>query len=158
MISRQSSPPHPLSPAARLTLPSPLRSKTIQLGDACTSTVEEDCNIQGSEDEIIPPIKSGMLSTRGKVNIKYGRVEITAKMPTGDWLWPRISLVPLENTYGAYPASGQIDIFQTRGNLAKKRSDELNNELSCGLHWGPDHTTDRFLLTAGAYKLYRLFL
>ncbi|KAL7413331.1 concanavalin A-like lectin/glucanase domain-containing protein [Mrakia frigida] len=130
---------------------------SVDLGDACTSDSQEDCSASGNDDEIIPPIQSGMISTRGKVGIKYGRVEIRAKMPTGDWLWPRISLVPLDNVYGSYPASGQIDIFLTRGNIAKKRTDQFNNEMSAGLHFGPDPTTDRFSLAQGIYKLYRLF-
>jgi beta-glucanase (GH16 family) len=25
---------------------------------------------------------------------KYGRIEITAKMPKGDWLWPALWLLP----------------------------------------------------------------
>jgi beta-glucanase (GH16 family) len=39
---------------------------------------------------IIPPIRSARLNTKGKKSIQYGRIEVTAKMPTGDWLWPAI--------------------------------------------------------------------
>lgn len=37
---------------------------------------------------VINPIQSARLSTRGRTSIKYGRVEITAKLPVGDWMWP----------------------------------------------------------------------
>jgi beta-glucanase (GH16 family) len=30
------------------------------------------------------------LTTKGKKSIKYGKVEVVAKMPKGDWLWPAI--------------------------------------------------------------------
>jgi len=50
-----------------------------------------------------------------------------------------------------------FQIFLSRGNVAKKREDQFNNEMSAGLHFGPDPTTDRFSLAQGLYKLYRLF-
>jgi hypothetical protein len=40
--------------------------------------------------DIINPVRSARLTTSGNVAIKYGRVEVVAKMPKGDWLWPAI--------------------------------------------------------------------
>ena len=34
----------------------------------------------------IPPIMSAMLES--KVNIRYGKVTVNARLPKGDWLWP----------------------------------------------------------------------
>lgn len=39
---------------------------------------------------MINPVRSARLSTQGKKSILYGRVEVTAKLPKGDWLWPAI--------------------------------------------------------------------
>lgn len=39
---------------------------------------------------IINPVRSARLSTKGKKTIKYGKIEVIAKMPKGDWLWPAI--------------------------------------------------------------------
>ena len=39
-----------------------------------------------------------------------------AKLPIGDWLWPAIWLLPRDNQYGGWPASGEIDIVESRGN------------------------------------------
>jgi beta-glucanase (GH16 family) len=39
---------------------------------------------------IINPVRSARLTTAGKVSLQYGRVEVIAKMPKGDWLWPSI--------------------------------------------------------------------
>ena len=39
---------------------------------------------------IINPVRSARLTTKGKKTIKYGRVEVVARMPKGDWLWPAI--------------------------------------------------------------------
>ena len=38
------------------------------------------------------------------------------KIPTGDWLWPAIWMLPAKSAYGQWPASGEIDIMESRGN------------------------------------------
>lgn len=40
------------------------------------------------------PIQSAKISTAGRFNVKYGRVEVEAKIPVGDWIWPAIWLLP----------------------------------------------------------------
>ena len=60
---------------------------------------------------------SGKLTTLESVAIKYGRVEVKAKLPKGNWLWPAIWLLPKYQEYGSWPASGEIDIMESRGNV-----------------------------------------
>ena len=36
----------------------------------------------------IPPIASARIRSAGRFSFRYGRAEIRAKMPVGDWLWP----------------------------------------------------------------------
>lgn len=45
----------------------------------------------------------------------YGRFEIRAKLPTGQGIWPAIWLLPQEDAYGGWAASGEIDIMEARG-------------------------------------------
>jgi beta-glucanase (GH16 family) len=78
--------------------------------------------------------------------IKYGRVEVKAKIPKGDWLWPAIWMMPVDSVYGAWPASGEIDIMESRGNN-HTYSLGGNNMVSSALHWGPDPTNDAYLRT-----------
>lgn len=40
--------------------------------------------------QILNPVRSARLTTKGKKMIKYGRVEVVAKLAKGDWLWPAI--------------------------------------------------------------------
>ena len=40
--------------------------------------------------QILNPVRSARLTTKGKKTIKYGRVEVVAKLAKGDWLWPAI--------------------------------------------------------------------
>lgn len=59
---------------------------------SCTSDDFKQCSIKSNSTvgTVIPPVRSARLSTKGKKFIKYGRVEVVAKMPRGDWLWPAI--------------------------------------------------------------------
>ena len=58
----------------------------------CTSPVVGSCvRLSNSTNgTIINPVRSARLTTAGKVAIKYGKVEIVAKMPAGDWLLPML--------------------------------------------------------------------
>jgi beta-glucanase (GH16 family) len=37
---------------------------------------------------------SGKVTTLNSVRLRYGRVEVRAKLPKGDWLWPAIWMMP----------------------------------------------------------------
>lgn len=37
---------------------------------------------------ILPPVLSSRITSKGKFSFKYGKVEIKAKLPKGDWLYP----------------------------------------------------------------------
>jgi beta-glucanase (GH16 family) len=59
---------------------------------------------------------SARLHTRGKLEIKYGRVEVCAKLPP--WrhgLWPAIWMLPAHSEFGSWPASGEIDLMEAVG-------------------------------------------
>lgn len=58
---------------------------------------------------------SSRLITRGKGDWKYGRFEVRAKLPRGRGTWPAIWLLPSDNAYGVWPASGEIDIMEHVG-------------------------------------------
>jgi len=90
---------------------------------------------------IVNPVKSGRINTKAGARIKYGRIEVVAKMPAGDWLWPAIWLLPVNNTYGDWPKSGEIDIAETRGNN-HTYSQGGNNIINSAIHWGPNKDND----------------
>jgi len=71
-------------------------NNTLDMRNSCTATSDlwASCvavtnTYNGS---IIPPTKSGRINTRRGASIKYGRVEVEAQMPAGDWLWPAVSI------------------------------------------------------------------
>ncbi|XP_029720849.1 beta-1,3-glucan-binding protein [Aedes albopictus] len=98
----------------------------------------QGCYRRGSPDRILNPVRSARLRTVNSFAFKYGKVEINAKLPQGDWLWPALWLLPKGDTYGYWPKSGEVDLMESRGN----RNLMLNNEnigigkVSSCLHFG----------------------
>lgn len=58
---------------------------------------------------------SARLKTKGLFSKKFGRFEIRAKLPVGKGVWPAIWMLPEDNAYGGWPASGEIDVMEARG-------------------------------------------
>ena len=114
----------------------------------CTSDVLSNCvaTTNVTNGTIVNPVKSGRINSKKGATIKYGRVEVTAQMPSGDWLWPAIWMLPVENKYGDWPQSGEIDIAETRGNNYTYSAGG-NNIVSSALHWGPDAANDAWWRT-----------
>jgi beta-glucanase (GH16 family) len=122
---------------------------------SCTSKAFKSCvvatNTTSGNSSIVPPTKSGRINTKKGATIKYGRVEVTAKLPEGDWLWPAIWMMPVKDTYGSWPSSGEIDIMESRGNNWTYGQGG-NNIMSSALHWGPDPANDAWYKTNNKRK------
>ncbi|MFV8225666.1 glycoside hydrolase family 16 protein [Christiangramia aquimixticola] len=58
---------------------------------------------------------SGSIHTRGKIEITYGRIDISAKLPEGKGLWPAIWMLGANFKEVAYPNAGEIDIMEHVG-------------------------------------------
>jgi len=67
-------------------------------------------------------------------------------------LWPAIWLLPKRNSYGDWPASGEIDIVESRGNGPSYPYDG-DNVFSSTLHWGPYWAQDPYQKTHQSYTL-----
>lgn len=102
----------------------------------CTETAATSCSISSNSTlgHMVNPVRSARINTRGKVGIKYGRVEVTAKLPRGDWLWPAIWMMPTTSVYGEWPKSGEIDIVESRGNSVDYTGGR--DVIFSTLHWG----------------------
>lgn len=122
----------------------------------CTSTDYTMCSIRSNKTtgDIINPVRSARLITKGKRTLQYGRVEVVAKMPEGEWLWPAIWMMPEDSVYGPWPQSGEIDIAESRGNSQYNYTDGRNSIISA-LHWGPSPANDGFWRTSGKHNVKR---
>lgn len=121
-------------------------------GDYCTSNQFYGCTrTSGDGGNYLNPIKSAKLRTVQSFSFKYGRVEIRAKLPRGDWLWPAFWLLPRENQYGDWPASGEIDIMESRGNPPSYQPGGYDT-FGSTLHWGPAWNEDMWSKTHAVKK------
>jgi hypothetical protein len=55
---------------------------------------------------------SGRIRSKYRGDWMYGKFEIRAKLPGGQGVWPAIWMLPTENVYGTWAASGEIDIIE----------------------------------------------
>ncbi|RKO89995.1 concanavalin A-like lectin/glucanase domain-containing protein, partial [Blyttiomyces helicus] len=110
----------------------------------CTGNAFFGCERTSGNGQIINPIQSAQIRTVNSVNFKYGRVEVRAKLPQGDWIWPAIWMLPVNGEYGKWPASGEIDIMESRGNLNYPAEFGGGvNTIGSTLHWGPSFDFNR---------------
>jgi beta-glucanase (GH16 family) len=58
----------------------------------------------------------------------YGRFEFRARVPHGKGLWPALWLLPLDEHYGRWAASGEIDVMEVCG--------DAGHEVLGSLHYG----------------------
>ncbi|CAH1105311.1 unnamed protein product [Psylliodes chrysocephalus] len=118
--------------------------------DECTNPQWYGCSRTGNAVNIINPIKSARLRSLNSFAFKYGKMEVRAKVPTGDWLWPAIWLLPRWNQYSSWPASGEIDVMESRGNKHLVNPTGVNigvQQVGSTLHWGPNPNYNRYWYT-----------
>ena len=58
---------------------------------------------------------SGRILTKGKQNFQYGRIDVRAKLPKGQGIWPAIWMLGSDIDQNNWPACGEIDIMELRG-------------------------------------------
>lgn len=72
-------------------------------------------NDSAAIDGVVRPVTSASLITKGKKDWKYCKVEVRAKLPSCLGTWPAIWMMPVKDTYGNWPKSGEIDIMEHVG-------------------------------------------
>lgn len=79
------------------------------------------------------------------MSIRYGKVQVRARLPRGDWLWPAIWMMPKYSTYGVWPASGEIDIVKTKQVMQKVDANSREFELRFFAHarWNPGEIMEK---------------
>eukprot|EP01083_Nonionella_stella_P050249 133712_1 len=145
------------------TSPGFMTSGTIDLwggapADQCTSNAFWGCFRTGTASNVLNSVQSARIRTVNSFAFNYGRVEVRAQLPRGDWLWPAIWMLPKQEAYGNWPASGEIDIVEARGNDkltsgGKNGNDIGSNIAGTTVHWGPYFGADRFPMTTKTYAL-----
>jgi beta-glucanase (GH16 family) len=86
---------------------------------------------------------SARLRTKNLGDWKHGRFEMRAKMPIGQGLWPALWMLPTNDVYGGWAASGEIDILEYLGHQPARAFGTL--------HYGGSFPANTF--TSNAYNL-----
>lgn len=115
------------------------KGKAVIPSGQCTRSDNYGCT-RDARYGLLNPIRSASIRTMKSFSFKYGTVEVRAKMAAGDWLTSTISLFPKSETYGNWPASGEINLAEMRGNKMLFDGDENIGveKVGCSLHFGPD--------------------
>lgn len=87
---------------------------------------------------------SARMRTLQKGDWLYGRIEVRAKLPYGQGLWPAIWMLPTDWVYGGWAASGEIDIMELLGHEPYK--------VYATLHFGGQWPNNQHS-SAGTYEL-----
>ncbi len=82
--------------------------------------------ITAVKEESVMPYTSARIRTiknDGTVlfSTTYGRIEARIKMPASEGMWPAFWMLPVdESIYGAWAASGELDIMESKGRLPQQ--------------------------------------
>ncbi len=72
---------------------------------------------------------SSRLTTQNKYSFQYGRVDIRAKLPEGQGIWPALWMLGSNFSSIGWPACGEIDIMEMIGGNGRE------NTVHGTLHW-----------------------
>lgn len=89
----------------------------------------------GDPGETTLPHTSARLRSTGDGAWTYGRIEIGAKVPGGQGIWPAIWMMPQDSVYGDWAASGEIDIFEAVNLGTEPDPTTVHGTLHYGGQW-----------------------
>ena len=79
----------------------------------------------------------------------YGRIEMRARMPIGQGIWPALWMLPTAGAYGGWAASGEIDILEYVGH----EPDEIFGTLHYGGPFPANASSSQgFTLSTGTFN------
>ena len=89
-----------------------------------------------AEEGAALPYTSARMITRYKADFKYGRIEMRAKLPSGQGSWPAFWMMPTNEEYGDWPRSGEIDIVEAVNLGVVNDEGIVENNIHGTLHYG----------------------
>lgn len=83
---------------------------------------------------------SSRMITKDKFEVQYGRMEIRAKMPIGQGIWPAIWMLGNDIDTNPWPACGEIDIMEYLGHQPATVHGTVHGPVSGGAGVGSGYT------------------
>ena len=90
---------------------------------------------------------SGRITTQGKKEFTYGKMEIRAKLPEGQGIWPALWMLGANISTQSWPTCGEIDIMEFLGHET--------NKVYGTAHWediGHKYLGSNTTLTTGSFN------
>jgi len=117
----------------------------VENGQLVLEARRDQPNVQGTVREY----SSGRVRTKHRGDWRYGRIEVRAQLPRGRGMWPAIWMLPTDETYGGWAASGEIDIMELVGHEPAK----VLGTLHYGGVWPEnEHAGGTYELEQGAFS------
>ena len=123
------------------------RPKNVRVADGhlIIEAHRDNANISGTGREY----SSGRIRTKHRGDWQFGRIEVRAKMPIGQGVWPAIWMLPTDEKYGSWAASGEIDIMEYLG----QKPNEVLGTLHYGARWPKNaYSGDSIKLKTGTFN------
>ncbi len=89
-----------------------------------------------AEEGAEKPYTSARINSRYNADFKYGRIEIKAKLPSGQGSWPAFWMMPTDETFGGWPKSGEIDILEAVNLGTVDSEGNVETKVYGTLHYG----------------------
>lgn len=77
---------------------------------------------------------STRITTKGKKEFKYGRMEVRAKLPTGQGIWPAFWMLGANISAVGWPDCGEIDIMEYVGREQHTAYTTIHTRATHGVH------------------------
>ncbi|WP_372723656.1 family 16 glycosylhydrolase [Novipirellula sp.] len=122
------------------------RSENVRVEDGhlVIEARKDNAGISGTEREY----SSGRVRTKHRGDWKYGRIDVRAKLPEGAGIWSAIWMLPTDDAYGGWAASGEIDIMEMKG----QEPDQVLGTLHYGDAWPRNaYSGDKYKLQSGTF-------
>lgn len=128
----------------------------VKDGDLNLVAFEEPRTFPEIDPNRVAQYSSGKITTKDKFTFKYGRIDFRAKLPAGTGLWPALWLLPNDDTYGSWAASGEIDVMEARGRLTGATSGTIHfgGKWPANTNIGSDYTFSNGQTIDSDYHVY----
>ena len=90
---------------------------------------------------------SARISTRDRFAFRFGRIEARIRLPAGQGLWPAFWLLPQDDVYGGWAASGEIDVMEAV-NLGGTGGNTVHGTIHYGSEWPNNQSSGEDYLVA----------
>lgn len=99
----------------------------VEDGNLIIEARKEKVNVAGVQKDY----SSARIRSKRRADWLYGRFEMSAQLPAGKGVWPAFWMLPSEEKYGGWAASGEIDIMEFKG----YEPDQVHGTLHYGAPW-----------------------